>query len=423
MPKVTIREDLEKKKLGVLLWFTCFVFSAYLSTMLKPRIGYVGTGFIVREVMSVVRRTLDVFTSKVLTRRAFDTVQGFDRESLTHSIDELIDSSDVVFEATGDPIHASIVVEKALAVGRPVLTMNSELHVTTGSFFHGLGFLSEALGDQPGTLAALQREAVAMGFEPLAYVNIKGFLNLDPAPEEMEYWSKRQKLSLPEVISFTDGTKLQIEQALVANGLGADIAEEGLIGGRLTDLFETDYLARAARASGGPISDYVVAPGAPPGVFVLADHDAHERLPYYGPYQKLRTREDGAYLLLRAYHLCGLEVARSLSALLRGDREPLLSNGADPRISVAAVAKRPLAADTVLERGIGSYRVRGSCVRTADRPRHVPIGLLAGARLRRRVEAGAVLDFDDVELPESRALEMWLTARDRYLRPVKTLSA
>ena len=46
------------------------------------------------------------------------------------------------------------------------------------------GLLSEAEGDQPGCLAALAEDAVATGFQPLVYCNMKAFLNRDPNPEE-----------------------------------------------------------------------------------------------------------------------------------------------------------------------------------------------------------------------------------------------
>lgn len=377
------------------------------------RIGWVGTGFIIKEAMSVAEQTLGARVGRVLTRRPLDSIEGFDRDTLTQSVDELIEHSDVVFEATGDPLHATVVVEKALEAGKPVVTMNSELHVTTGSFFHGKGFLTEAQGDQPGATAQMHDDAVGMGFKPLAYVNIKGFLNPTPPKEDMIYWSERQKLSLPEVISFTDGTKLQIEQALCANGLGADIAQDNLIGGKRESVFDTDHLVEAARALGRPIADYVVAPGAPPGVFLLADHPAYERLPFYGPYQKLRTKGDSAYLILRAYHLCGLEVAKSLRDVLMGDRQVLLTNGPVPRISLAAVAKRKLDVGETLHRAIGCFEVRGSCIRTAEHPNHIPIGLLDGATLRRVVEPEQPLTFDDVDVPASRALEVWNVLRDR----------
>ena len=68
-----------------------------------------------------------------------------------------------------------------------------------------------------------------MGFHPVVYGNIKGFLNKNPKKEEMEYWSKRNGISLGMTTSFTDGTKVHIEQALVANGLGADILDRDLL--------------------------------------------------------------------------------------------------------------------------------------------------------------------------------------------------
>ena len=98
--------------------------------------------------------------------------------------------------------------------------MNSEFHVTVGSYFVDKGLVTEAEGDQPGVLAQLHEEAISMGFKPLVYGNIKGFLNENPTADDMEYWGNKSGISLDMVTSFTDGTKVQIEQTLVANGLG-----------------------------------------------------------------------------------------------------------------------------------------------------------------------------------------------------------
>ena len=83
---------------------------------------------------------------------------------------------------------------------------------------------------QPGSLAALHEDVVAMGFRPLVYASQKGFLNHTPERREMRHWARKQGISETATIAFTDGTKVQIEQALVANGLGAGIARAGLIG-------------------------------------------------------------------------------------------------------------------------------------------------------------------------------------------------
>ncbi|BFM06884.1 hypothetical protein [Halioxenophilus aromaticivorans] len=371
------------------------------------RIGIVGTGFIVNQANQVIAKNPELQVSKILTRRDPDTVDNFDRAALTNSLEELIDNSDIIFESTGDPIHSTVVVEEALRAGRKVVTMNAELHVTTGSYLQGLGYLSEADGDQPGATAILRNEALGMGFEPLAYVNIKGYLNHNPKREDMEYWSKRQELSLVETTSFTDGTKLHIEQAFCANAFGATIAQDGLIGGQVEDINDTDHLVEAARKAGQPISDYVQCGTAPPGVFILADSDVASSLPHYGPYEKLYTKGRQAYILLRPYHLCGLEVAKSLMAAARG-APPLLNNGEVPAVSIGGIAKEDLTPDTLIKHAIGGFEVRGSALKSADNPNHVPIGLLNGARLKRKVEAGQTISFDDVEIPESRALDIWL---------------
>ena len=114
-----------------------------------------------------------------------------------------------------------------MAASIPVVTMDAEVQVTTGSHFARKGLFTEAEGDQPGCLAALREEAVQMGFLPLVYGNIKGFLNHNPVPDEMAFWAKKQGISLDKVTAFTDGTKVQIEQGLVANGLGAGILRPG----------------------------------------------------------------------------------------------------------------------------------------------------------------------------------------------------
>ena len=74
---------------------------------------------------------------------------------------------------------------------------------------------------------------------------------------------------------------------------------------------------------------------------------------------------------------------------------------------MAAGAKRRLEPGTRIARGIGSFDLRGICVRIADRPDHLPIGLCRDLVIRRRVERGEVLRFEDVEVPPSRALELW----------------
>lgn len=372
----------------------------------EVRLGVVGTGFISTHFAMSVDQVADFRIEKVLTRREPNDIAGFPEDTITKSIDDLINHSDLIVECSGDPIWATDVVARAVEARRPVVTMNTEFHITTGSAFVGRGVVTEAEGDQPGCLASLHEDAVAMGFTPVVYGNMKGFLNPDPAPDEMAYWGAKQRISLPMVTSFTDGTKVQAEQILVANHFGATIAREGMLAPSVDHIEDsTANLARAHEEVGRPISDYVVGGGLPHGVFIVATHDSQQAdaLEYYklgkGPY----------YTLIRNNIFVHLEILKTVRRAL-DDGSILLDNSKAPELSLAAVAKRNLSAGDRIEVGIGSFDLRGHAIRINDHPNHVPIGLIKDGTIADGIDSGQMLTMDDVELPESLAFDMWLRA-------------
>lgn len=128
------------------------------------RIGVVGTGFIAAGLVMALEEHQDLAVSKVLTRTNIGQRTDFPRQDvLTNSVDELIEHSDLIVECSGDAIHATDVVDKVMASSLPVVTMDSELQVMTGSYFVRRGFITEAEGDQPGCLAALRGNVLQMG--------------------------------------------------------------------------------------------------------------------------------------------------------------------------------------------------------------------------------------------------------------------
>lgn len=376
----------------------------------STQIGIVGTGFIAKGLARLILgHHPDLHISSVLTRRPSGSISDFPAtDVITNSIDELINSSDLIVECSGDPIHATEVVEKAFEANKPVVTMGSEFHVTVGSYFVDKGFLTEAEGDQPGCLAALHEDVVQMGFKPLVYGNMKGYLNHNPSPEDMDFWARKQGFSLDQTTSFTDGTKLQIEQALVANGMGATISRQGLEGLERDD---TDTAAKElgaiAEKIGRPIADFVVSPGQAPGVFITAAHDESER----SALRNIKMGDGPYYVLLRNYHLCAIEIVKTIRRVLNGGTV-LLNNSAKPEISVAAIAKTGLKSGQIIKRGIGGFEVRGEAIKIESSPNHVPIGLLREAVVNQSIDPGQILSWDDVTLPDSRAVDI---ARNLYL--------
>ena len=372
----------------------------------RLRIGVIGTGFVSRHFVHELARRPDYELGKVLTRRPLDSCGEYPRQdALTTSLDELIEASDVVFECTGDVPYAASTVGPVLDAGKPVVTLNAEFHTTVGSHFVDRGLLTEAEGDQPGCLAALHEEAVAMGFSPLVYGNMKAFLNRNPSPEDMKFWAEKQDYSVPMVTSFTDGTKVQIEQCLVANGLNAGIAKEDLIGLETGDLkHAAQELGKAADEAGFPISEYILDRGLSHGVFIVARHDDAQKQPL----QNFKFGEGPYYLLIKDYCLVHLEVFKTIDRVARGGNA-LLNNSNRPRVGVATVAKRDLAPGTVIERGCGSFDLRGICVNLAERPDHLPICLANDLEVKRPIKAGEVLTSADVDMPETEALKIWKT--------------
>lgn len=373
------------------------------------KIGVVGTGFIAKGLTRLlVNHHPDLEIVSVLTRRDKNTCSDFPlQEAITNSVDELIDKADLVVECSGDVIHATEVIDKVLQANIPCVTMNSEFHVTTGSYFVDKGFLTEAEGDQPGSLAALHEDVIQMGFKPLVYGNMKGYLNHTPTPEDMEFWAKKQGFTVHQTTSFTDGTKLQVEQALIANGMGATISQRGMEGIQ-TDDYEAGAreLGAVAEKLGKPIADFVVGGGQPPGVFITATHDESEA----GPLSNIKMGSGPYYVLIRNFHLCAIEIAKTIRRALAGG-SVLLDNSKNPTVSLASIAKREIAAGTHIKQAIGSYDIRGEAMKVSENRNHVPIGLLYNATITRKLEPGQIITYDDVEIPDSLAARI---AKDLY---------
>ncbi len=362
----------------------------------------------------------DMQISRVLTRRPLSTMTDFPlADVLTNSLDELIDNSDLIVECSGDVFHGTAVIERAFEAGLKVVTVNAELQVTTGSYLAGKGFLTEAEGDQPGSLAALREDALQMGFQPLVYGNMKGYLNHDPSPEDMAYWANRQGISVDQTTSFTDGTKVQIEQVIIGNGLGATITRPGMEGLASTNLDDSaSLLGMMAERVGQPIVDYVIPSGYPAGgVFLVGRHDEDQAraIEYFklgrGPF----------YTLVRPFHLCSLEVGKTVRRVLSGGGV-LLNNSTEPTLGVAAIAKRAMKPGELIERGIGGFQFRGEAIKLAQHPDHVPIGLLRKTALKRAVEPGQIITFDDIDILPSRALDIVMEQRKPRLVEVESKS-
>jgi predicted homoserine dehydrogenase-like protein len=258
-------------------------------------------------------------------------------------------------------------------------------------------------GDQHGVLARMVDEILFWGFEITMVGNIKGFLDRHATARSLEHEARIRRLNPVQCCAYTDGTKLNVEMALLANGLGLSPSRRGMQGPRLARV--EDVLAHfdfeAYRGQG--VVDYILGAEPGGGVFVVGrceDKVQREYLSYY------KLGDGPHYLFFRPYHLCHLETTRAIArAALYG--KPVLQ--ATGRVAgVYAFAKRDVAAGEILAQGIGSDLAYGLIERAevAENERLLSITSLEGEgaalpRFRRAVRRDEPIRIDDVELPDT----------------------
>ncbi|MGW5218734.1 hypothetical protein ACWEQA_12790 [Nocardia sp. NPDC004085] len=365
------------------------------------RVGLAGSGYISMGLLRVLSWYDDVAVTAVLTSRDMSRDNEYPQpELLVRNIDDLTARCDLVVECSGSVTRAMSVVGAAFAAGIPVVTVNAEFQVTVGHLFSSRGVLSEAEGDQPGALAALHEEITLMGFQPIVYGNVKTFLQHNPTVEDMRQQATIHGISEQQVTSFTDGTKLHVEIALVANGLGAGLAPDGVLGVRKPRFL--DCAAELVAASiGVPISDFCMPTDTDAHVFIVATHPH----PVDGELAHYKLGRGPHYQFTRNRHLGHFEVPRTIKRVIETG-QPLINNGNRPAVKVAAIAKKPVRAGTDVASAFGSTMFRGIAVRAADNADLLSIGLMEGCTVVRDIAPGAYITAEDVRLDSTLAAQL-----------------
>src|SRR5690606_16069789 len=92
-------------------------------------------------------------------------------------------------------------------------------------------------------------------------------------------------------------------------------------------------------------------------------------------------------------------------------------------VSVASIAKKKLSAGSFISKGTGSMEIRGEAITIGQQPDHVPVGLMSQVHIKRAIEPGQIITFDDVDLPESMALDAWMATLQNLAVPPARMDA
>jgi len=305
----------------------------------------------------------------------------------------------------------------ALEAAKTVVLVNAEADLAFGPLFMAVaeangGICTSADGDQHGVIKRLVDDLTLWGFELVLAGNIKGFLNREADPDNIRPEADKRNLDYRMCTAYTDGTKLGVEMALLANGLGLQVDVPGMHGPRAPRAHDALHLFDLDRLRGlGGVVDYVLGAEPDGGVFAVGycDHPyQRSMMAYYkmgpGPY----------YLFYRPYHLCHVELAAGLVAA-HLDRQPLLQPWAGFRTDVYAWAKRDLRPKEVLDGpgGFCCYGMVDNCIEPWERG-GLPICLAEGTQLKRAVPRDRPIALSDVEFdPTGPAFDLYARAHAR----------
>ena len=310
--------------------------------------------------------------------------------------DALIESSTAIYEGA---LHAIT----ALKHGLHVIMINAEADLTYGPLLlstakcEGLIY-SSCDGDQPAAIKRLVDQIMFWGFDLVMAGNIKGYLDRYVNPTSIIPEADKRGLEYKMCTSFTDGTKLNIEMALVANALNLRAAVPGMLGPRSTsisqvfELFDFDTLWGADPR---PLVDYVLGAQPKGGVFVIV-HSDREYQQYTLDWFPVELGPGPYYLFYRPYHLRHIEAMNTVVDTVLNSHA-LLKPDYGHATNVFAYAREDLKKGTRLD-GIGGYCCYGLIENAHDgnvSPAGLPICLSENVTLRRDVNKDERIALQD----------------------------
>ena len=332
------------------------------------------------------------------------------------------DNIDVIVDVTGAVDYGAHVTMSAIANGKHVILVNAELDATLGPLLKAKAdkagvVVSGCDGDQPGVELNLYRFVRGLGLTPLVLGNIKGFHDVHRTPATQQEFARGWGQENAYVAtSAADGTKVAVEQAVVANATGMTVPCRGMPGGEFTghvDDLAAIYDISMLREHGG-IVDYVIGAKPAPGVYCMAAHDDprdRKLLEYY------KLGPGPLYSFYTPYHLVHFEVPASIArAVLFHDAA--VSPAGPPVAEVITVAKHDMPAGHVLD-GLGGFDYYGQAERAdvTRAERLLPAGVAEGCTLTRPVTMDEVLTYGHVIPPAGGRLVDELRAEQEKLFP------
>jgi predicted homoserine dehydrogenase-like protein len=297
------------------------------------------------------------------------------------------------------------------------IMMNAEADLLFGPYLMELARRNNVVytscdGDQPGVIRRLIDDARLWGFEVVMAGNIKGFLDRYANPTTIAPEADKRFLDHQMCASYTDGSKLCVEMALVANAFGFEADVPGMHGPRAEHILDIPGLFEFERlhSEGKAVVDYVIGPEPKGGVFVVGYSDSAYQKKQLGWFPA-ELGEGPFYVFRRPYHLIHIEAMRCVAEAVL-DGYALLQPTHGFKTDVYCYAKRDLRQGDTLD-GLGGYACYGmieNCDDNQDRP-GFPICLAENLALRQDIPKDGKIYMEDVQYEANQsAMSLYLKA-------------
>jgi predicted homoserine dehydrogenase-like protein len=408
------------------------------------RVGLVGAGYIGRGITLQIERYLPGMKVVAIANRTLPAaerayrevgIQSFRTVESVSQLNEAInqgnyaitddpqllcaaDDIEAIIEATGHVEFSAHVALNGINNKKHMILMNAELDATVGPILKVYAdkagvIMTNADGDQPGVMLNTYRFAESIGYQPLLVGNIKGLQDFYRTPETQRAFAAAHGLSPEMATSFADGTKISMENAVVANATGLKVGKRGMYGPKCAHVSEAKDLFPMEQLMSGGIVDYILGAEPGPGVFVLGFNDHPDRMNYM---KYFKMGEGPLYTFYVPYHLPHLEVPLTVArAVLFHDAA--VTPIAGPICDVITVAKRDLKAGDKLD-GIGGYTCYGMIdnYNVSRQNNLLPMGLSEECILKSDILKDQSITYSDVEVPPSRLCDKLRKEQDDYFK-------
>lgn len=314
---------------------------------------------------------------------------------------------DVLIESSNAILAGANHVLKGIAHGQHIVMMNYEAELMYGPYLlqkateSGLVYTC-ADGDQPTVIKTLVDELDLWGFDLVMAGNMKGYMDRYTDPVKIAPEADKRNLDHKMCSSYTDGSKLCVEMAVLANGLDLRTDIPGMHGPKMESIYDIfdhfDFEDIYKNKQG--VVDYVLGANPKGGVFAIGyneDKFQQYTLDWFPP----QMGPGPFYLFYRPYHLGHIE-AMSCVAEAYLHRSARLQPKHGMKTNVFAYAKKDLNPGDMLD-GMGGYAAYGLIENMDENQvnQGIPICIAEKIKLKNPVRKDQKILLSDLDFNEN----------------------